>query len=296
MFALLPACSGGYTAPPAAEMASMSAAAPAPATVAPTAQGAPLCIDGTAYSKRTFYDGFTSFSMYSSGNPSGTWTPYFSFGRTDANNHDLEFYVDPDYTGTGSTPLGLNPFKVTSRGLEIAANRAPPSIQPQIQNFKYTSGMITTQHSHLQQYGYFEMTANLPAGQGLWPAFWMLAPPPDGWPPEIDMMEMLGNDPNTIYQSLRDPDDTVHQAVYKAINSSSGLHTYSVKWTATQVVFLTDGTVTGRFANSVNEPMYMLANLAVGGNWPGPPDSSTVFPAVMTIRSIRAFADTSSKC
>src|SRR6202030_3710079 len=110
----------------------------------------------------------------------------------------------------------------------LTAAPADPSIQPFINNYQYTSGEINTYHSFSQLYGYFEMRAELPAGQGYWPAFWLL-PANGSWPPEIDAMEVLGNDPTTLYTTVHTNSTGTHTSSgigTIVANTSTGFHTY----------------------------------------------------------------------
>ena len=142
----------------------------------------------------------------------------------------------------------------------------------------YNSGAFTTAQSFAQQYGYFEVQAQLPAGQGFWPSFWLL--PTDGsWPPEIDIFEVLGNDPTTAYFSLqprRAP--TTNAKVSLLPDLSTGFHTYGLDWQADRIRWYVDGNEVAEAATpaDMQKPMYMLLNLAVGdtGSWPGKYDPS----------------------
>ena len=102
--------------------------------------------------------------------------------------------------------------------------------------------MITTLHSFSQRYGYFEMRAKLPRGKGIWPAFWLL-PQDLSWPPEIDIMESIG-DPNTVYV-------TAHSTTKKAEGikvgvKGDGFHTFAVAWDPKLIVWYVDGAEVGR--------------------------------------------------
>ena len=163
----------------------------------------------------------------------------------------------------------------------------PPELRPLLKNYAYMSGVITTQPSFSQTYGYFEMRAKLPRGKGLWPAFWLL-PLDQSWPPEIDVMESIG-DPSQVYV-------TTHSKTTKAPGfepkiAPDEFHTFAVSWDASDVIWYIDGKEVGRHATpaDMHKPMFMLANLAVGGNWPGRPDASTRFPATYEIDYIRAY-------
>jgi beta-glucanase (GH16 family) len=131
------------------------------------------------------------------------------------------------------------------------------------------------------------MRAELPQGKGLWPAFWML-PKDDSWPPEIDVVESIG-DPSRVYMAA-------HSKYGKSDGAEARItpnifHTFAVSWDRGDLIWYIDGSEAGRMAtpDDMHKPMYMLANLAVGGNWPGSPDASTRFPAKLMIDYIRAY-------
>jgi hypothetical protein len=158
------------------------------------------------------------------------------------------------------------------------------------------SGLINTHGTFSQTYGYFEISAKVPSGQGLWPAFWLL-PQSGNWPPEIDVLELLGNDPSTYYVGAHWSDAAGRHAFdtqgYSAtVDLSQGFHQYGTLWTADRITFYLDGQEVYSMATppGMNEPMYLLAGLAVGGNWPGAPDATTLFPAQFQIDSIKAWA------
>src|SRR5262249_34882959 len=138
----------------------------------------------------TFDDEFNSLSLRN-GN-SGTWNTTFWYdesnkGSTLPSNNEQEMYINANYGPTSS----VKPWNVHDGVLTLQAAPASADVSAAIDGYKYTSGMINTFNSFSQQYGYFEMRAQLPSGQGLWPAFWLL--PKDGsWPPELDVMEVLG--------------------------------------------------------------------------------------------------------
>src|SRR4051812_27597705 len=145
----------------------------------------------------TFDDEFNNMSLWngSSGTRDTTWWYNDTTnGSTLSGNGEQEWYVNANYAPTSS----VKPWAVNNGVMTLTAQKADPSIQQYINGYQYTSGQINTYHSFSQTYGYFEMRAELPAGQGYWPAFWMV--PEDGsWPPELDIMEVLGNAMNTLY-------------------------------------------------------------------------------------------------
>jgi beta-glucanase (GH16 family) len=255
-----------------------AAAATAPLTRAP--DGRPLVM--------TFSDDFDSFRRWSGGK--GVWRTTYRDGkaadeveiRTLKNNKEVQLYVDPEFA-----KLGLDPFRLKGGLLEIRADRAPPNAEPSLHGYRYVSGLITTQPSFSQTYGYFEMRARLPAGKGVWPAFWLL-PQDLSWPPEIDVMESIG-DPSKYYVTLHSKalDD---QGLEVRIDPDD-FHTFAVSWDPKSVVWFVDGREVKRRPTpaDMNKPMYLLANLALGGGWAGDPDDSTRFPAVFAIDYIRAY-------
>ena len=236
----------------------------------------------------TFADEFHDFRQL--GDPQGIWRTTFGNGhsrsedRTLPDNGEQELYVDRNFWKGGEGPI---PFHVHDGYLDIIANPAPPALLPQLRGHGYTSGLITSQPSFSQLYGYFEMRAKVPDGKGMWPAFWLL-PADETWPPEIDVLEAV-SDPTRIYMSThssKQPTVGVEGHV-----TPDAFHTYAVAWDASQIIFYIDGKQIGaqKTPADFHKPMYMLANLAVGGDWPGNPDASTHFPAIMTIDFIRAY-------
>jgi beta-glucanase (GH16 family) len=220
----------------------------------------------------TFTENFQNFAASASGVVQGrpTWrTTYAGGDRTLPNNHEAEYYQDD---GTVRVVRGV---------LEITAS--PAADLPL--GMTHRSGMIMSQSLFNQRYGYFEIRAQLPKGRGLWPAFWLL-PTAGGWPPEIDVMEMLGHAPDTYYVALHArPGGQVLDDVtaVAAPDLSAGVHVFGVSWRPDRIRFYLDDRFVHESAtpSDMTGPMYMLANLAVGGvgSWPGPagPTQSGVY-------------------
>lgn len=210
------------------------------------------------------------------------WRTNFPYGRNLPSNKEAQYYSDAS--------VGVHPFRLQNGVLEITA---APGENPG--GLPYTSGLITTRESFAQRYGYFEMRARLPRGRGLWPAFWLL-PADRTWPPEIDVVEMLGHTPETIYVSVHWKADGKH--TYKGIpvkvgDVTGGFHSYAVSWRADRIRFFFDDRPIAELPtpDGLHQPMFLVVNLAVGGpgSWPGPPDAATVFPARMLVDHIRAW-------
>lgn len=221
--------------------------------------------------------------------------------RTMANNGENQLYADPSYLGLGIEPVvvrrgmatlvaeRLNPRALASVRADLARHPAPLR-NGVLRKLGYSSGRITTLGRFAQTYGYFEIRMRFSTGRGLWPAFWLL--PADGsWPPEIDVMEVLGHEPTRVHQTMHSKANAVQRNENFMAPTPDGFHRYGVLWTPDRIEFYTDGLHTGsaRTPGDAHKPMYMIANLAVGGYWPGSPDTATRFPAFMDIDYIRAW-------
>jgi beta-glucanase (GH16 family) len=170
----------------------------------------------------------------------------------------------------------------------------------------YTSARMQTKGLFSQQYGRFEARIKIPKGQGMWPAFWMLGTDIDTnpWPAcgEIDIMENIGKEPAILHGSLHGPGYAPGNvtASYALPTGALGddYHLYAVEWEAQQVRFYVDSTLYATFAPSnlpsgspweFQKPFFLLLNLAVGGDWPGNPDSTTQFPQQMLVDYVRVY-------
>lgn len=194
--------------------------------------------------------------------------------RTLAGNGELEFYTDPS--------VGDDPFSVQNGVLAITARPAPTP-----DGLPYESGVITTQGSFAQQYGYFTMRAELPAGAGLWPAFWLLPADLSGTR-EIDAMEGVSAQPTAYRVAAHSPLRGNAAASIATPDLAQGFHDYGVYWTPQSLSFWFDGRPVADMPTpaDMTGPMFMIANLAISSAVT--PD--TGFPARMLIQSIDAYA------
>lgn len=198
-------------------------------------------------------------------------------------NEELQSYTDE------SSNLSIENGKMTITAVESAGN--------------YTSARIITQDKVEVTFGRIDIRAKMPKGQGMWPALWMLGANIDdvGWPScgEIDIMELVGHEPEVTHGTVHYDDDG-----YK---SSSGLktlstgdlsdkfHVYSIVWDQDIITWYLDGEPFKTFTKSqtnnypFNAPFFLIANIAVGGRWPGNPDATTVFPQTMVVDYMRIY-------
>ncbi|MFC9998439.1 family 16 glycosylhydrolase [Nocardia sp. NPDC127526] len=170
-----------------------------------------------------------------------------------------------------------------------------------------TSGRITTLDRFAQSYGRFEARMKIPAGKGMWPAFWLMGVDIDAnpWPDngEIDVMESVADDPGTVHGSAHgpgfaDPGFTDSYRMPGGQALADGFHLYSVEWGPARIDWFLDGTSYFSVTEDdiapgqrwvFDHPFYALLNLAVGGVWPGPPDAATVFPAELLVDYVRVY-------
>ncbi len=177
----------------------------------------------------------------------------------------------------------------------------------------YTSAKLMTRGKAEWTYGRFEIRAKSPKGQGIWPAIWMM--PADmvtygEWPScgEIDIMELIGSSPNTVHGTLHygHPHTYTGQS-YTLSNGdfSEDYHIFALEWTPTEMRWFVDDQLYSKqstwfsspekgkeqepFPAPFNRPFYLQLNLAVGGNWPGNPDPTTVFPQTFEIDYVRVY-------
>ena len=236
------------------------------------------------------YDLVFSDEFNSNGVDSSKWNTSYRWGAEFIINNEEQYYVD-----TQRDPgFGANPFSTNGNTLTIEATRTPDSLRSSARNQPYLSGTMTTFDKFRMTYGYVEMRAKMPRGQGLWPAFWLLHQTESGSRPEIDVVEMLGHDTNLLYQTFHYFEDFNLRSTpsYQARGAdyASDFHTYGMLWEPGKITWYVDGVATNTFesGNVPNESMYILLNLALGGAWAGSPDNST-FPAEYEIDYVRAY-------
>jgi beta-glucanase (GH16 family) len=239
-----------------------------------------------------FDEPFTELRLYDGA--SGIWKPtYPEERRSNYNAKEIEFYVDPEYRDKQGQLFGINPFSIDNGTLTIRATPVPFRQRKRVENFPYVSGILTTEPSFAMTYGYVEIRAKLPAGKGLWPTFWLL--PEDGtWPPEIDVVEMLGDQPSRLLLTAHSNDHGKHVKFEHNVDSpdlSDAFHTFGMSWLPTEITWYLDGVEVARSPTpaDMHKPMFLIINLAVGGTWAGAPDAATRFPAELKVDYIRAY-------
>lgn len=182
----------------------------------------------------------------------------------------------------------------------------------------YTSGRLDTKDKLAITYGRFEIRGKLPLGQGMWPAYWLypqkrdwpmeyvmqeavangkenLIPEYRPWYSEIDIMEFLGHEPKVFYGTLHyytfKGEKKTSSVKYNAEYSfSEDFHTYALEWEPDAIRWYIDDKLVHTSNDGIpHSPHYLILNTAVGGAWPGNPDSTTVFPQFHAIDYVRVY-------
>jgi len=212
-------------------------------------------------------------------------------------------------TGNGSGGWGnseLEYYRSQNGVLDGNGNLVITAKQETVSGFNYTSARLKTQGKVTWTYGHIESRMKLPYGQGIWPAFWMLGNDisTNTWPGcgEIDVMESIGKELNKVHGTMHGPGysgGAGPTATYTLPGSgkfADDFHVFAIEWEKDVVRWYVDGTLystkTPADIGSGNtwvydKPFFILLNFAVGGQWPGNPDTTTVFPQTMTVDYVR---------
>jgi beta-glucanase (GH16 family) len=213
-------------------------------------------------------------------------------------NQEWEFYTN-DRTNSALDGHGF---------LDITALKSPTNtFKTRFGDGAYSSARFNTRKKFSVKYGRIEARIKIPAGNGMWPAFWMMGDVAAArWPAcgEIDIMENIGKEPDTVHGTMHGPGYSGAQGpsgLFRLKNQESfadEFHVYAVEWEANEIRWYVDGQFYERRTPAdlpvgrkwvYDQPFFLLLNLAVGGAWPGNPDETTKFPAVMAVDYVRVY-------
>lgn len=209
--------------------------------------------------------------------------------------------------GWGNAQLEFNTDRRENSALDGQGNLAIIAREEAFGGRRYTSARMKTLGRFSQQYGRFEARIQLPRGQGIWPAFWMLGADfaDVGWPTcgEIDVMEFRGQIETQSTGALHGPGYSGGASIHAAYDTGEalpdGFHVFAVEWTAAGIRWFVDDqeflragpdTLPNGAPWVFDAPFFMILNIAVGGSFLGAPDDTTVFPQRMLIDYIRVYA------
>ena len=226
------------------------------------------------------------------------WTYDIGTGNNGWGNNELQYY--------SKRPQNI---KVEDGVLKITA------IKESFMGAAYTSGRIISKGKFEQKYGRFEARIKMPYGKGLWPAFWLLGnnielnletpddPATVAWPKcgEIDIMEYLGSNPTNIFGTVHGPGYSGGNAISKnfALTNNrydNDFHIFGIEWGENYINYYVDDVLYNQITPKnvpgewvFNQPFYIILNMAVGGSFPGSPNSQTVFPQTMVVDYVRVY-------
>jgi beta-glucanase (GH16 family) len=267
--------------------AALSAALVASAAIGPARAASTSADQADAVTFSDTFDGAAGSAVNSS-----KWTQETG---DNVNNHEREYYT----SGTNNASLdGQGHLVITAK------KENPANYQCWYGTCQYTSARMNTSGKFSAQYGHVEARMKIPRGQGMWPAFWMLGTDIGsvGWPNsgEIDVMENVGFEPSTIHGTIHGPGYSGANGIGAAYTLANGAafadayHTFAVDWAPNSIKWSVDGVVyqtrtpadVGGNTWAFNKPFFLILNLAVGGDWPGDPNSATAFPAQLLVDSV----------
>jgi beta-glucanase (GH16 family) len=221
----------------------------------------------------------------------GKWTLENSKGG------ELVYYTDQNAWLDGSGNLAMT-----------ARKENPGAYQCTNAACQYTSARVITYDKFAFTHGRVEARIKLPYGQGLWPSFMLRGNDiyTTGWPGSggIGIFENIGAEPATVHGSIHGPGYSGEEGfggeytLPAGENLADDFHIFATEWSTSEISFSVDRhtylTITREMVEEkgtwvFDHPFYLLFNLAVGGNWPGAPDASTIFPQQMLIDYVRVF-------
>ena len=256
-------------------------------------------------------DEFANSGKSSLGPSASTWT--YDTGTNCCGNNELETYCAWGSTAGPCNTANPNAYIGTDGVLHIVARNPSANV--------YTSARLKSQGLFSFMYGRIEARMKLPESQGMWPAFWLLGNniASISWPAcgELDVMEHIdGNNPppaaggtpmgydwiaGSVHGGTANNEANGTEKYHPAGFSAADWHTYGMIWSKGKVEFYVDdpSNVYATFTPSNfpgtwpfdQGPQFILLNLAVGGDWPGNPDSTTVFPGDMTVDWVRIYTN-----
>jgi beta-glucanase (GH16 family) len=193
-------------------------------------------------------------------------------GCTNTSTLEREWYV----------PWGVS---VSNGALHLTARRE--QVIGQRKRYDFTSGMVATAGVFDFTYGHVEFRARVPGGRGLWSALWLL-PADQSWPPEVDAVEVLGDDTTSAALTYHPKHGRARQRQVRAADLSIGWHDFTLDWQPGSLRWSVDGIPGFEFTGDVpSQPMYLLADLAISGSHM--PDAATPFPTSLDIDYIRVW-------
>jgi beta-glucanase (GH16 family) len=220
---------------------------------------------------------------------SDRWSPCYWWatdGCTNLSNNNLQWYVP----GQVSVERGRLQLEARPRHVEGVEGRT----------FDYVSGLVSglspDRTLFAFRYGYVEARVRIPEGTGLWPALWML-PTTRSSLPEVDIFEIVGEKPDVVQMHTHwEAGGEEHRSgkKWRGPNFADGWHTFGLRWSADELTWYVDGEERWQVTDPAmipHEDMYLITNLAVGGEYTRRPTADTRFPAVLEVDSVKVWGE-----
>lgn len=234
------------------------------------------------------------------------WSDEFDGPEIDKNTWVFEIGNGPN--GWGNNELEY--YKEENASIEdgvLIIEAREETVSTSYKDYHYTSTRMKTEGKYEFTYGRVEIRAKLPKGKGIWPALWMLGKDikTKGWPRcgEIDIMELVGHEPATVHGTIHAPYSYGANGIGAAYSLKRGdfsddFHIFAIEWDEDEIEWYVDD-VLYHVVNKdeigpdwvFDHDFFFIFNVAVGGNWPGSPDKTTVFPQRMYVDYIRVYKD-----
>ena len=216
----------------------------------------------------------------------------FETGGNGWGNNELEYYTDR----TNNARIEAGKLVIEAKTEEYGGRNI-------------TSARMLTRNTGSWTFGRFEARIKIPRGQGIWPAFWMLGANigSASWPAcgEIDIMENIGKEPGKVHGTVHGPGYSGDAGIGRPFSLADGgkfaddFHVYTVDCESNAITWYVDNQSYFKLTPAnlpkgaewvYNHPKFLLLNLAVGGGWPGYPDSTTALPQQMVVDYVRVYA------
>jgi beta-glucanase (GH16 family) len=251
---------------------------------------------------------------FGTGSAYGGWQLAWSddFTQADGSSPDPTkwgFDIGNGDNGWGNQQLEYDTSRTNNVRIQ-GGNLVIEADQESYNGFNYTSGRMNTKGKWSWTYGRIEARIKIPKGQGIWPAFWMLGANVDsvGWPTcgELDIMENIGkaSDQGTEHGTMHGPGYSGGNGIGGTYTLPGGaklsddFHIYAIEWTTNQIKWFLDtnlfftatpASLPGGTTWVFTAPQFIILNVAVGGQWPGNPDGTTVFPQQMLVDYVHVY-------
>jgi hypothetical protein len=287
---------------------STPASPPSPTTGQTPSSGSTSLSGAPAGYRLVFEDDFSSLDIAPNKGDAAVWSTMFTRWnvRHLAGNNDKGVKVAdgtllPSGRTAGAAMRASGAFgnrqnyliEASDGTLKLRAYALPSSLKPEFWGFPYVASMINSDQLPGLQNCYWEIRARINAiGDGQHLAFWLL--PDDGsWPPEVDMLEVVGTKPHQFSANTHaiSGQTCAPMTFYNEPASTDGFHTYGFLWTGSMTRWTIDGKVVRQDSNCIgSKRMHLLVSWEIGSNWPGPPDSRTPWPAEVELDYVKAYS------